>query len=226
MEALTHIITSVGFIAVLIVIYAESGLLIGFLLPGDSLLFTAGYLVLLGNGAFAINIHLFVLLLWIAAVLGDNTGYLFGKRVGRKLFQRKNSRFFKQEYLVRAEAFFKKHGPIAIVLARFVPVVRTFTPIVAGSGKMHYRTFFTYNIIGGFLWVALFTYAGYLIGEKLQSMGINVELVALGVIALSLAPIALHFLLSKRKRKALLRSIKQKILAITQPSDHEPKTHR
>ncbi|MBB1554685.1 VTT domain-containing protein [Candidatus Saccharibacteria bacterium] len=226
MEALTHIITSVGFIAVLIVIYAESGLLIGFLLPGDSLLFTAGYLVLLGNGAFAINIHLFVLLLWIAAVLGDNTGYLFGKRVGRKLFQRKNSRFFKQEYLVRAEAFFKKHGPIAIVLARFVPVVRTFTPIVAGSGKMRYRTFFTYNIIGGFLWVALFTYAGYLIGEKLQSMGINVELVALGVIALSLAPIALHFLLSKRKRKALLRSIKQKILAITQPNDHEPKTHK
>ena len=226
MEALTHIITSVGFIAVLIVIYAESGLLIGFLLPGDSLLFTAGYLVLLGNGAFAINIHLFVLLLWIAAVLGDNTGYLFGKRVGRKLFQRKNSRFFKQEYLVRAEAFFKKHGPIAIVLARFVPVVRTFTPIVAGSGKMRYRTFFTYNIIGGFLWVALFTYAGYLIGEKLQSMGINVELVALGVIALSLAPIALHFLLSKRKRKALLRSTKQKILAITQPNDHEPKTHK
>ena len=97
MEALTHIITSVGFIAVLIVIYAESGLLIGFLLPGHRLLFTAGYLALLGNGAFAINIHLFVLLLWIAAVLGDNTGYLFGKRVGRKLFQRKNSRFFKQE---------------------------------------------------------------------------------------------------------------------------------
>ena len=226
MEALTHIITSVGFIAVLTVIYAESGLLIGFLLPGDSLLFTAGYLVLLGNGAFSINIHLFILLLWIAAVLGDNTGYLFGKRVGRKLFQRKNSRFFKQEYLVRAETFFKKHGPIAIVLARFVPVVRTFTPIVAGSGKMHYRTFFTYNLIGGFLWVALFTYAGYLIGEKLQSMGINIELVALGVIALSLAPVALHFLLSKHKRKALLRSIKQKVLAITQPGDHEPKAHK
>mgnify|MGYP002742901087 FL=1 len=226
MEALTHIITSVGFIAVLAVIYAESGLLIGFLLPGDSLLFTAGYLVLLGNGAFSINIHLFILLLWIAAALGDNTGYLFGKRVGRKLFQRKNSRFFKQEYLVRAETFFKKHGPIAIVLARFVPVVRTFTPIVAGSGKMHYRTFFTYNLIGGFLWVALFTYAGYLIGEKLQSMGINVELVALGVIALSLAPVALHFLLSKHKRKALMRSIKQKVLAITQPDDHGPKAHK
>jgi putative membrane protein len=150
MEALTEYIIHLGIVAVIAVIFAESGLLVGFFLPGDSLLFMSGFLT--QQGIFKINIHLFALLLFIAAVAGDNVGYSFGKRVGRKLFERPNSRLFKQQYLVQAEQFFEKHGSKAIVLARFVPVVRTFTPIIAGVSTMHYRTFFVYNLIGGFLW--------------------------------------------------------------------------
>ena len=126
MESLLNFITGLGVLAVILVVYAESGLLIGFFLPGDSLLFTAGFLAQQGIGSFgAVNIHLFVVLLWVAAVLGDSTGYAFGHRVGRKLFERENTKFFKKKYLIEAEKFFDRHGPISIVLARFVPIVRT-----------------------------------------------------------------------------------------------------
>ena len=190
MEALTEYIIHLGIVAVIAVIFAESGLLVGFFLPGDSLLFMSGFLT--QQGIFKINIHLFALLLFIAAVAGDNVGYSFGKRVGRKLFERPNSRLFKQQYLVQAEQFFEKHGSKAIVLARFVPVVRTFTPIIAGVSTMHYRTFFVYNLIGGFLWTATFSYAGYYIGQKL----------------ISVAPIAIHAVSSQERRKALMAQIK------------------
>src|SRR5690349_10394843 len=120
LEGLIEFITGLGWLAVLAVIYAESGLLIGFFLPGDSLLFTAGFLA--HEGIFAINIHAFVALLFVAAVAGDSTGYAFGSRVGRKLFERENSRFFRTENLERAERFYKKHGAKTIVLARFIPV--------------------------------------------------------------------------------------------------------
>ena len=163
MHALTEFIIHLGAFAVLGVVFAESDLLIGFFLPGDSLLFMSGFLIQQHTFTFTwnIHIHLFVLLLAVAAILGDNVGYSFGHKVGRKLFEKPNSRFFKKKYLTQAEAFFEKHGAKAIVLARFVPVVRTFTPIIAGVSKMHYRTFFIYNLIGGALWTALFTYPGY-----------------------------------------------------------------
>ena len=154
MESFIHLITSFGVIAILLVVFAESGLLIGFVLPGDSLLFTSGYMV--QQNILHIDIHIFALLIFIAAVLGDSVGYSFGHKVGRKLFEKENSRFFKKKYLEQTEKFYDKHGSVTIVLARFVPIVRTFAPIVAGASKMHYKTFLAFNIVGGFLWSSLF----------------------------------------------------------------------
>ena len=152
MEALIHLITGIGVLAILFVIFAESGLLIGFFLPGDSLLFTSGFLV--QQNVLPINIHIFVFLLFIAAALGDSVGYTFGRRVGRKLFERERSRFFRPEHLKAAEVFYEKHGSKTIVLARFVPFVRTFAPIVAGASKMHYKTFLIFNLLGAAAWTS------------------------------------------------------------------------
>lgn len=209
MEALLNLITSFGVLAVLFVIYAESGLLIGFFLPGDSLLFTAGFLV--QQGTFSINIHTFVILLFILASLGQSTGYLFGKRVGRKLFERQNTRFFRKENLVRTEEFYKKHGPIAITLACFVPLIRTFVPIVAGVSKMTYREFLPYNILGAATWTAGFTYLGYFAGQALRNAGINVEVAALIIIFLSISPMIYHVLKDKHRRRAMWEGTKREV---------------
>lgn len=217
MEALIHFITNIGIAAVIAVIYAESGLLIGFFLPGDSLLFTAGFLVQQGIGGFATNVHLFVLLLWIAAVLGDSTGYAFGHKVGRKLFERENSRLFKKKYLLQAESFFQKHGPIAIILARFVPIVRTFTPIVAGASKMHYKTFIAFNVIGGLLWTATFTYLGYFLGKVLTDAGVNIEVIAIVIVLLSVAPMVAHAIKSHGGIKKLWHTTMQQFAVIFSP---------
>lgn len=209
MEALIHLITGLGVIAILFVIFAESGLLIGFFLPGDSLLFTSGFLV--HQGILPINIHVFVLLLFIAAVLGDNVGYTFGHRVGRKLFKKPNSRFFKKHHLEQAEEFYKKHGGKAIILARFVPIVRTFAPIVAGTSKMHYKSFFAYNIIGGLLWTTIFTYLGYYIGKELTDMGVNIEIIAIVIVFLSVLPMIIHVLQDKERVAKLWTGTKRQI---------------
>jgi membrane-associated protein len=208
-EAILEFITHLGILAVIATIFAESGLLIGFFLPGDSLLFTAGFLV--QQNIFQINIHLFVVLLFTAAVLGDSVGYTFGKRVGRKLFERENTRFFRKENLERAEAFYEKHGAKTIVIARFVPIVRTFAPIVAGSSKMSYQRFITYNVIGGALWTASFTYLGYFAGKLLIEAGVNVEAAALAIIAISIAPIVYHALSEKDRRLKLIDGTKHEI---------------
>ena len=209
MEALLNLITNLGWIAVLCVIFAESGLLIGFFLPGDSLLFTAGFLV--QQGFFSINIHLFVLLLFIAASLGQSTGYVFGKKVGRKLFDRENTRFFRKENLIRAELFYEMYGPVTIILACFIPFVRTFVPIVAGISKMKYREFIVYNIIGAAIWTASFTYLGYYAGKVLHDMGINVEIAALIIIALSISPMIIHILKDSKRRHAIIEGTKREL---------------
>lgn len=201
MEALLEFITHLGWLAILVVIFAESGLLIGFFLPGDSLLFTAGFLT--QQNILPINIHLFVALLFVAAVLGDSTGYAFGHKVGRRLFHKKDSRFFHKDNLTRAENFYEKYGPKTIIIARFVPVVRTFAPIVAGIGKMSYARFLSYNLIGGFLWVTIFTYLGYYAGGFIKSVGINIEVAALIIVALSLAPAVYHILKEPDGRAAV-----------------------
>ena len=206
MESLIHAITGLGIAAVLLVVYAESGLLIGFILPGDSLLFTAGYMVnqeILRLFGHPLNIHLFVAAIALMAILGDSTGYAFGHKVGRKLFLKPNSRFFKKKYLEQAEQFYQKHGSLTIVLARFVPVVRTFAPIVAGASKMHYNTFLLFNIVGGALWAAIFTYLGYFAGAILTKAGVNIEVTAIIIILISVAPMVIHALKQKSTRDKL-----------------------
>ncbi len=206
MESLIHAITGLGIAAVLLVVYAESGLLIGFVLPGDSLLFTAGYMVnqeILRLFGHPLNIHLFVAAIALMAILGDSTGYAFGHKVGRKLFLKPNSRFFKKKYLEQAEQFYQKHGSLTIVLARCLHIVRTFAPIVAGASKMHYNTFLLFNIVGGALWAAIFTYLGYFAGEILTGAGVNIEVAAIIIILISVAPMVIHALKQQSTRDKL-----------------------
>ena len=208
MESFIHLITSFGVLAILLVVFAESGLLIGFILPGDSLLFTSGYMV--QQNILHIDIHIFAILVFIAAVLGDSVGYSFGHKVGRKLFEKENSRFFKKKYLEQTEKFYDKHGSVTIVLARFAPIVRTFAPIVAGAGKMHYKTFLIFNLIGGFLWSSLFIYLGFYAGEFLTKAGINIEVAALIIIFLSVSPMIIHVL----KKPSFRATLKKQILVL------------
>ena len=202
-EALITLVSIPGIAAI---IFAESGLLVGFFLPGDSLLFTAGFLV--QSDIIRFNIHLLVIILFAAAVLGDNVGYAFGRKFGRRLFDRKNSILFHSENLKRAEDFYQKHGPKTIVLARFVPVVRTFAPIVAGISSMHYKTFLAYNLIGGFLWAVGLTYLGYAAGDVIEKYSINIEYVILGIIFISVAPPLAHILREKATREQIVRGAK------------------
>lgn len=150
-----------GTIGLFIIVFAESGLLIGFFLPGDSLLFTAGLLASQGE----LNFPVILVGCFVAAVAGDQVGYAFGNRVGPRLFSKPDSRIFKQKHVERAQQFFDEHGSKTIVMARFVPIVRTFAPILAGVGKMEYRTFVTFNVAGGLLWAVGVTTLGYFLGE-------------------------------------------------------------
>ncbi|MBU2667994.1 VTT domain-containing protein [Actinoplanes bogorensis] len=192
------LIATVGLIGILAIVFAESGLLIGFFLPGDSLLFTTG---LLAAGGVLLHqpLWLICLLVSIAAVAGDQVGYLFGRRVGPALFRRPDSRLFKQENLERAGSFFERYGARSIVLARFVPIVRTFTPIVAGAGRMHYRTFVLFNVIGGVLWGCGVTIAGYFLGQ-IAFVKDHIELILIGIVVVSLIPVALELLRARRRQ--------------------------
>jgi membrane-associated protein len=191
------LISTFGLIGILALVFAESGLLIGFFLPGDSLLFTAGLLIA-NNTYLHLPLWLMCLLISAAAVLGDQFGYYFGRRFGPSLFRRPDSRLFKQENLIRAAEFFKKYGARSIVLARFVPIVRTFTPIVAGASRMHYRTFLVYNVVGGVLWGCGVTILGYFLGQ-VAFVRSNIELILIGIVVVSVVPIAVEFLRGRRR---------------------------
>ncbi len=208
---LIDFIKYVGVIGVALVIFAESGLLIGFFLPGDSLLFTAGFLTF--TGYLPINIHLLVAILFIAAALGDSVGYTFGRRVGHRVFNRQNSLLFKQENVQKAQAFYEKHGGKTIIIARFIPIVRTFAPVVAGVAKMHYKTFLSFNLIGAFLWAAGVTYLGYFAGSWFESVGIEIDTVILPIvlviILLSILPPLFHIFKDKKQRVAFLVGAKR-----------------
>lgn len=220
---LVDIIISGGLLAVLFVIFAESGLLIGFFLPGDSLLFTVGafYSIGLLPGSLPISIHIFVIMLFIAAVLGDTVGYWFGRKTGHKIFKKPDARLFKQSHIQKAQDFYDKHGGKTIILARFIPIVRTFAPIVAGVGKMEYKKFISFNVIGGFLWTVGITYLGFFAGHAFQAAGIDVDSVLLPIIALiifiSIAPPAIHILKDKKNRQALISGIKREFKSIFAP---------
>lgn len=207
---LVELIKWAGVLGVAVIVFAESGLLIGAFLPGDSLLFTAGFLTY--TGLLSVNINLLVFILFLAAVLGDSTGYTFGRRVGRKLFTRPDSKLFKQAYVEKAEAFYEKHGGKTIIMARFVPFVRTFAPVIAGTAKMNYRTFLTYNIIGALLWAVGITYLGYFLGGWFESMGLDIDQVILPaaaiIILISIAPPIYHILKEKDQREAIWSATK------------------
>ena len=192
------LISTFGMFGILVAVFAESGLLIGFFLPGDSLLFTVGLLI--ADGRYLhLPLWLACVLISAAAVAGDQVGYLFGRRVGPRLFSRPDSRLFKRQNLERAAEFFRRHGARSIVLARFVPVVRTFTPIVAGASRMPYRTFVWFNIVGGVLWGSGVTILGYFLGQ-IAFVHAHIELILIGVVAVSLVPIGVEVLRARRRR--------------------------
>lgn len=193
-----YLIGQFGLIGVLVIVFAESGLLIGFFLPGDSLLFTTGLLVT--TGKLHTPLWLVCLLVALAAIIGDQVGYLFGRKVGPSLFNRPDSRLFKQENVEKAHEFFEKYGPKSLILARFVPVVRTFTPIIAGVSRMNYRSFITFNIIGGVLWGVGVTLLGAVLG-KIQFVHENIEAMLILIVLISVVPIGIEFLRARSKSK-------------------------
>ena len=204
---LETILPTIGYFGVFAIVFAESGLLVGFFLPGDSLLFTAGFLA--SRGIF--HIELLAMICFLAAVTGDTVGYMFGRRIGRHLFQRKDSVFFKKENLEKAELFYEQHGKKTIVLARFIPIIRTFAPIVAGMGKMKYSTFVAYNVVGGFLWAVGVCMAGYFLGGLIPNIDRYLLPIVFVIIIASVAPSAWHILKEPENRTELLAAAKKMI---------------
>ena len=183
-----------SYVGIALLVFAESGLLIGMFLPGDSLLFAAGLLA--ASDFFSLG-HLMMIVV-AAAILGDSAGYWFGKKIGDHLYEREDSRFFKKEYLKRTERFYQKYGGRALILARFVPIVRTLTPILAGAGSMTYRKFLSYNIIGGILWGAGMVVLGFLLGSVIPNSEKYVLPISLVIIVISLLPILINLARGKR----------------------------
>ncbi|MFC8273583.1 DedA family protein [Streptomyces sp. NPDC057271] len=193
-----YLIQTFGLIGVLVIVFAESGLLIGFFLPGDSLLFTTGLLVT--TGKLDTPLWIVCTLIVAAAIIGDQVGYLFGRKVGPALFKRPDSKLFKQENVEKAHEFFEKHGPKSLILARFVPIVRTFTPIIAGVSRMNYRSFITFNIIGGVLWGAGVTLLGASLG-KIDFVHEHIEMILILIVAISVVPIVIEYLRARSQSK-------------------------
>jgi membrane-associated protein len=181
-----------------LIIFAETGLVVTPFLPGDSLLFAAG--AICARDGSGLNVHTLALLLFVAAVLGDTLNYWIGSKIGPAVFKREDSLFFKRKNLERAHAFFEKYGGRAIILARFVPIVRTFVPFVAGVGSMTYRQFVVYNVVGGFVWIYSFMYLGYAFGN-LPVVQKNFKLIIVGIIVLSVLPIVIEFVQAWRHRR-------------------------
>lgn len=190
------------------IIYAESGLLVGFFLPGDSLLFTAGAVA---AGAFdqpnspleGVHFNIWVLMIgcFLAAVLGDQTGYLIGKKAGPRLFNREDSKLFKKSHVEKGTEFFEKHGGRAVIMARFVPIVRTFVPTIAGVSEMKYTDFLRFNVVGGLVWGVGVTLLGFVFG-RIEFVQNNIEVALIGVVVISLLPIAFEVLKHRREAAA------------------------
>ncbi len=191
------IIRAFGLIGILCIVFAESGLFFGFFFPGDSLLFTAGFLA----SQNLLNINILVWGAFICAVLGDSVGYWFGKKIGPKIFTKDDSFFFQKKNVERAQKFYEKYGNKTIFLARFVPIVRTFAPIIAGVGNMKYKNFITYNLFGGFVWSFGVIYAGYFLGRVIPDVDKYIFPIIILIIILSLLPILFEYLKSRKENK-------------------------
>ncbi len=180
----TEIISTLGTIGVIAIIFIETGLFVGFFLPGDSLLITAGFFASQGY----VSLPILLVGTFIASVLGDNTGYFFGKKIGPKIFTKEDSTFFKKSHITKAQDFYNTHGKKTIILARFIPVVRTFAPIVAGVGNMQYRTFFLYNLMGVFIWTWGALLFGYFFGQLIPDAEKYIYLVVIFIVVVSSLP--------------------------------------
>ena len=191
------LIEAFGTLGLFAIVFAESGILAGFFLPGDSLLFTAGLLASEG----VLNYPIIVTGCFVAAVAGDQVGYLIGRRYGPALFRRPDSRFFHKRNVDRARAYFDEHGSKTVVLARFIPVVRTFTPVVAGVGQMDYRKFVTFNVIGGFLWAVGVTTLGFVLGEAIPDIERYLLPMIMVIVVVSFIPVARELLKVRRQSK-------------------------
>ncbi|KGM09529.1 membrane protein [Cellulomonas carbonis T26] len=190
-DAILHWLGPLAVVGVLAIVFAETGLLVGFFLPGDSLLFTAGMLT--ATGFIDVPVLLLCALVFAAAFAGDQTGYLIGRSAGPRVFRRPDSRVFRQEYVDRTYAWFERYGGRTVVLARFVPVVRTFAPVAAGVGGMRYRTFVTYNLVGALLWGVGVTLVGFWLGQ-VAFVQENIEAILIGIVAVSVVPVVVELL--------------------------------
>ena len=188
------LIETAGIVGVIFIIFAESGLFFGFFLPGDSLMFTAGLLA----SQSLLPLPTLLIGTFIAAVLGDNVGYMFGKRIGPALFNKEHSFFFNKSHIEKSKIFFEKYGPKALVLARFMPIVRTFTPILAGVGQMEYKKFFFYNILGGFLWTFGMLLGGFFFGQLIPNPDRYLLPVIAVIILISILPAIKHIFEKRR----------------------------
>ena len=194
--ALFELVRWGGYVALVAIVFTETGLLIGFFLPGDSLLITAGLVAAAGG----LDIWLLNGLLIVAAIVGDSVGYAIGYRTGPRIFTREESRWFSKKHLVRTREFYERHGGKTIVLARFIPIIRTFAPVVAGVGQMEYRKFLAYNVLGGIGWVTSMTWAGYLLGHAIPDIGRYIHVVIVVVVILSLIPIGVEWWRARSRR--------------------------
>lgn len=202
---LEEIVATIGIIGVFGIIFAESGLFFGFFLPGDSLLVTAGLLASQG----LIRIEILLLLMPIAAISGDSVGYWFGHKVGKKIFSREDSKIFKKSHLEKAHAFYEKHGGKTIILARFIPIIRTFAPIVAGAAQMHYQTFLSFNLIGGLGWTLGMLSLGYFLGSVIPDVDKYLLPIIGLIIFLSILPGIIEFY--KHNKEKIFLTIKSKL---------------
>lgn len=200
-------VKAAGYIGLFAIIFAESGLLIGFFLPGDSLLFTAGFLASQGF----LDLGLLMAVTFVAAVLGDNVGYSLGNKFGPKVFSKDDSFFFNKDHLERSERFYARHGGKTIILARFMPVVRTFAPILAGVGNMRYPVFFVYNLIGGALWALGLPLLGYYLGSTIPDIDRYLLPIIAVIVLISILPALLHLLRNKGRRQALINFFRSKL---------------
>ncbi len=193
-----------GILIIAAIVFAESGLLVGFFLPGDTLLFGAGLYASQGQ----VSLAWLLIAVIVAAVIGDNVGYSIGRRMGHRIFKKQDGLLFKHEYIERAEAFYEKHGGKTIIIARFTPIIRTFAPVVAGVGKMPRRRFFGYNLIGATLWGAGMILLGYFVGSRIPRLDKYIELVMIGVVVLSVGIAFGHVLKEAKNRRIIVARTK------------------
>lgn len=202
---LISLIKGVGYIGIFAIVFAESGLFLGFFLPGDSLLFTAGFLASQGF----LNIWVLCIGVFIAAVLGDSVGYAFGRRVGPRIFQQEESLLFNKANLYRAERFYEKHGGKAIILARFMPVIRTFAPILAGVGAMQYSEFLFFNVVGGVIWGIGISLAGYYLGSLIPDVDRYLIPIIAAILLASALPGIIHLARDRKQREQIILALKK-----------------